>query len=312
MVIHGISLLIFTAATVTLLPPSTTAAGQREEPLASSMAKRSPSSWNRRLLVCQQFEKKRERSVIEEQRRSNLFMVVQCKNHPEQMPGSSSMASHPALSRCLLAGYNVWESGMLSLIISQSSGKPELYKDAKVERVRLSTGQRLWIPQLLVCVIFSSSVARAVLLFSTRNNDLLVVTELEIDTFFLPFSLYTHTAFFLAGRFFFKLEVSAAVRQYITHKPMLWVATQTKSVQRARVLEGKLRAPCLYFHTLGLSTSQVLLLAFMFPMLLRCMIWQHSRPPPSPPWSMCTHYVKFWNCAVADSKNNNIIISNPT
>lgn len=143
MVIHGISLLIFTAATVTLLPPSTTAASQEEELLASSMAKRSPSSWNRRLLVCQQFEKKRERSVIEEQRRSNLFMVVQCKNHPEQMPGSGSMASHPALSRCLLAGYNVWESGMLSLIISQSSGKPELYKDAKVERVRLSTGQRL-------------------------------------------------------------------------------------------------------------------------------------------------------------------------
>lgn len=70
-------------------------------------------------------------------------MVVRCKNHPEQMPGSSSMASHPARSRCVLAGYNVWESGMLSLIISQSSGKPELYKDAKVERVRLSTGQRL-------------------------------------------------------------------------------------------------------------------------------------------------------------------------
>lgn len=45
--------------------------------------------------------------------------------------------------------------------------------------------------------------------------------------------------------------MSAAVRQYITHKPMLWVATQTKSVQRARVLEGKLRAPYLYFHTLG-------------------------------------------------------------
>lgn len=57
-------------------------------------------------------------------------------------------------------------------------------------------------PSCLGCVIFSSNVARAVLLFSTRNNDLLVGTELEIDTFFLPFSLYTHTAFFLAGRFF--------------------------------------------------------------------------------------------------------------
>lgn len=111
--------------------------------------------------------------------------------------------------------------------------------------------------------------------FSTRNNDLLVVTELEIDTFFLPFP-YVHTqhSFWWAGFFFFflKLEVSAAVRQYITHKPMLWAATQTKSVQRASVLEGKLCAPYLYFHTLGPSTSQVLLLAFMFPRLLRCII----------------------------------------
>lgn len=245
-------------------------------------------------------------------------MVVQCKNHPEQMPRSSSMASPPALSLCLLAGYNVWESGMLSLIISQSSGKPELYKDAKVEKVRLSTGQRLWIPQLLVCVIFRCTVARAVLLFSTRNNDLLVVTEFEINTFFLPFSTYTHSIlsggqvfFFFLFIFFFKLDVSAAVRQYITHKPMLWAATQTKSFQRANMLEGKLCALYLYFHTLGVSTCQVLLLAFMFPMLLRCITWQQSTFFCHPK-SMCTHLEKLWNCAMADSKNNNIIIPNPT
>lgn len=80
----------------------------------------------------------------------------------------------------------------------------------------------------------------------------------------------THSILSGGQVFFFKLEVSAAVRQYITHKPMLWAATQTKSVQRASMLEGKLCAPYLYFHTLRLSTSQALLLAFMFPMLLRC------------------------------------------
>lgn len=52
-------------------------------------------------------------------------------------------------------------------------------------------------------LIFRCTVARAVLLFSTRNNDLLVVTELEIDTFLLPFPyVYTQHSFWWAGFFF--------------------------------------------------------------------------------------------------------------
>lgn len=49
----------------------------------------------------------------------------------------AGISAHPPLSS--LAGSRVWESGMLSLIISQSSGKPELYMDAEVERVRMTT-----------------------------------------------------------------------------------------------------------------------------------------------------------------------------
>lgn len=40
-----------------------------------------------------------------------------------------------------LSSSGVWESGMLSLIISQSSGKPEL--------IWMTTSQQLWIPKLL-------------------------------------------------------------------------------------------------------------------------------------------------------------------
>ena len=55
----------------------------------------------------------------------------------------AGISAHPPLP--LLARSGFWESGMLSLIISQSSGKPELYMDAEVERVRMTTIQRLWI-----------------------------------------------------------------------------------------------------------------------------------------------------------------------
>lgn len=54
-----------------------------------------------------------------------------------------------------------------------------------------------------MCVIFSSNVVRAVLPFSTRNNDLLVVTELEIDTFSPPFFLIYTYRILSGGQVFF-------------------------------------------------------------------------------------------------------------
>lgn len=60
----------------------------------------------------------------------------------------AGISAHPPLS--LLAGSGVWESGMLSLIISQSSGRPELYMDAEVERVRNDNKPAAVNPQLLV------------------------------------------------------------------------------------------------------------------------------------------------------------------
>lgn len=63
----------------------------------------------------------------------------------------AGIPAHPSL--CLLAGCRVWESGMLSLIISQSSGKPELYMDVVVERVRMTASQWLWNPCLFLVMV---------------------------------------------------------------------------------------------------------------------------------------------------------------
>lgn len=58
----------------------------------------------------------------------------------------------------LLAGFKVCESGLLSLINSQSSGKLKLYMEAEAERVRIT------ISQLLVVLFFGRSVSRGILL----------------------------------------------------------------------------------------------------------------------------------------------------